>query len=72
MVNNWINLARSAFSGLQSCHGVSPIFVHIGQGLPGSGALYSALRLRDVASTKSQRNDVGGLWMMTAPHAFYT
>ncbi len=31
------------------------------QGLPGSGALYSALRLRNVTNTSRLRKDVGGL-----------
>ncbi len=37
------------------------IAVYKGQGLPGSGALHFALRLRDTAFTNSRRKDIGGL-----------
>ncbi len=58
-----INLARSAFSRLQSClWSRREIPLHTeGKGLSGSSAIHFALPLRDMACASSRRKDVGGL-----------
>ncbi len=53
-----INRIRSAIAYL---HPVPNIVTHNGQSTPCSGAIDSALRLRNVVSASSRRKDAGGL-----------